>query len=89
MKLLNIRKKIQELVYEYGQERGHNVSLREFCRLESINYTSINNAMQKQMIGLGLVNQLKQVFPLLNVNWFLYNEGDIWVKMELKLEKTA
>lgn len=89
MKLLKIRDKVDELCYHYSQNRGQYTSLRKLCELEKINYNSINNALQKKVIGLKLVNQFKQIFPNLNINWLLYDEGEMMLKTNQNILKIA
>lgn len=52
------------------------ISVRAFCMEHDINYQVLHNSFKADRMGMGLVNSFKKAVPDLNMNWFLYGEGE-------------
>lgn len=74
--------KIRQLVKVYGQLRDYPEKsyLAKFCDDFDLNYNQWNNYTRNgQAIGIKIIHQLVDIFPELNLNWFMKNEGPMFL----------
>jgi len=78
-------KKFKRLIEIYGIGKGYPEKsyLPKFCEDFNLNYTQWNTYCRgKQNIGVKIIDILLEVFPNLNLNWFLKDEGEIFTSEE-------
>lgn len=54
-----------------------------FCVEHNINYKSLYNSFAIDHIGIKMVHSLKNAVPKLNINWLLYEEGNMFMTHKL------
>ena len=55
-------------------------SIKEFAELIETPTSNMYGYLNgKRAIGLKIINKIKEVIPSLNINWLLYNEGDMFL----------
>lgn len=72
----NIKERVQQLIgILHNGDHGPN-SIRAFCMGHGINYGALYNSFKQDAIGIKTVDAFKKAVPNLNINWFLYAEGE-------------
>ena len=72
----NIKDRVLHLIQLLSANgNGHN-SIRAFCMSHDINYGALYNSFKQDAIGIKTVDAFKKAVPNLNINWFLYAEGE-------------
>ena len=74
-----IKSRVVELLGQVSLYTDKPISLRRFCMVHDINYGALNNALRNEALGIQTVNAFKRAIPELNMNWFLYGEGEVFV----------
>lgn len=77
--------KFKRLIEIYGISKGYpeKSHLPKFCEDFDLNYTQWNTYCRgKQNVGVKIIDILLDIFPNLNLNWFLKDEGDIFTTEE-------
>lgn len=83
-----MKKRVQRLIKELHRRGEGPGSLRAFCLGHDINYGSLSNAIANGSLGIQTVHAFKRAVPDLNMNWFLYGEGPVFVpRMSQRLGK--
>lgn len=74
--------KIKELINYYGNEKGYlkKSHLPLFCEDNDLNYIQWHAySSGRQKLGLKIVQDLMNIFPNLNLNWFLKDEPNMFM----------
>lgn len=74
--------KIKSLVDYYANMKDYpsKSSLAKFCEDYDLNYNQWNAYIREtQAVGIKIIHQLMDVFPKLNLNWLLKDEGEMFV----------
>jgi len=77
--------KFKRLIEIYGIGKGYpeKSHLPKFCEDFDLNYTQWNTYCRgKQNVGVKIIDILLDIFPNLNLNWFIKDEGDIFTTEE-------
>lgn len=77
--------KIKKLVEIYGSGKNYDTKsyLAKFCEDNNLNYIQWNAYTRgAQTLGIKIVYLLIDIFPNLNLNWLLKDEGDIFTSEE-------
>jgi hypothetical protein len=78
--------KIKELIEHYGNEKGYpkKSHLLLFCEDNELNYIQWGSYSRgTQKLGLKIIHDLINIFPNINLNWFLKNEPNMLLAKEI------
>lgn len=86
--------KIKQLIEVYGKDKGYEekAHIKRFCEDFSLSYTQWNAYLRgAQNVGIKIVEQLIDIFPNINLNWFLKDEDNMFIGGEIisKVSETA
>ncbi|UOY07757.1 hypothetical protein L0P88_04200 [Muricauda sp. SCSIO 64092] len=76
----NLRERVGKLVHELHESGKGPKTVRAFCLLHGINYTALHNSFRIDSLSLATVDAFKKAVPQLNMNWFLYGEGEVFLE---------
>lgn len=82
----NLKSRVLRLLEVISEKESGKLSVRQFCVKNDINYKSLYNAFKMDSMGIGLIDRFKEAVPELNMNWFLYGEGDVLLSQQLPSE---
>ena len=74
----NIKSRVVHLIGSLSDHHKGPRSVRGFCTANGINYKSLDNAFRSDSMGIGLIDSFKKAVPNLNMNWFIYGEGNVF-----------
>ena len=77
-----IKERVLKLLEELSVVEKRRIKVRTFCLEHDINYVSLFNGFKNDVIGMNLADAFKKAIPDLNMNWFLYGEGDVFISQE-------
>ena len=84
-----LKNRVGKLVHELSKLDGGPKNIRAFCLGHGINYIALYNSFRSDSLILATVDAFKKAVPSLNMNWFLYGEGEVFIKnYESKLSLT-
>lgn len=76
--------KIRELIEDYGKANSiaEKSVLRQFSENFELNYTQWSNYIRgEQNLGLKPIEKLMEIFPNMNLNWLLRDEGEKYINL--------
>lgn len=77
--------KIRQLIEHYGTQKKYEpkTKLRRFCEDFDLNYIQWSSYIKgTQNLGIKIIHVLMNIFPSLNLNWFLKDEGQMFTSEE-------
>ena len=81
----DIRFRVLLLIKTLSNKEGRHISVRMFCLENDINYVTLYNVFKSDTLGMKLADAFKKAVPNLNMNWFLYNEGHMFISEKLTI----
>ena len=74
----DLKEKVLEVLAGLSEKGRGSYSIRSFCLEHDINYVALFNSFKNNSISLATLDAIKKAVPDLNMNWFLYGEGEVF-----------